>query len=73
MGKLEGIDADVKGTIGADDPLQAFDDAIARFSPTHIVIGRRSADRAGWQEDVLIEALSERARLPITIFDIPDE
>lgn len=70
MGKLADADAEVKGTVGADDPLQAFGDAITRFSPTHIVIGRRSENRADWQEDGLIEALADRVAIPITVFDV---
>ena len=31
-----------RGTVAADDPLLAFDDAIAAFTPDHILIGLRS-------------------------------
>ena len=67
---LETIGADPQGAIGADDPLLAFDDAIAQFSPTHLLVALRDEDRAGWQER-LLEALHERARVPITVFDTP--
>jgi hypothetical protein len=40
------------------------------FSPTHILIGLRDEDRAGWQERGLLEALHERLRIPITVFDV---
>jgi hypothetical protein len=72
LGHLGEIGADADGTIGADDPILAFEDAVARFSPTHILIGVRSDDRAGWQERGLVEGLWERIRIPITIFDLPD-
>ena len=72
LGKLESVDADVGGTIGADDPLQAFDDAIARFSPSHIVIGLRPDDNLGWQEDQLSETLFDKTGIPITIFGVSD-
>ena len=62
--------ADPAGEVGADDPLLAFDDAVAEFSPTHILIGLRDEDRAGWQERGLLEALHERLRIPLTIFDV---
>jgi hypothetical protein len=71
LGQLAGLGADPQGVIGADDPLLAFDDAIAQFSPTHLLIGLRNEDRAGWQERGLLEALYERVRVPITVFDTP--
>lgn len=70
LGQLEEIGAEPAGEVGADDPLLAFDDAVAQFSPTHILIGLRDEDRAGWQERGLLEALHERARIPLTIFDV---
>jgi hypothetical protein len=72
LGQLAEIGADADGTIGADDPILAFEDAIARFSPTHLLVGLRNEDRAGWQERGLIEGLWERIRIPITVFDLPD-
>ena len=71
LGQLEEIGAESQGAIGADDPLLAFDDAIAQFSPTHLLIGLRDEDRSGWQERGLLEALLERVRVPITVFDTP--
>jgi hypothetical protein len=73
LGHLAEIGADAEGTVGADDPILAFEDAVARFSPTHILIALRAEDRAGWQERGLVEELWERIRIPITIFDLPDE
>jgi len=69
LGQLKDIGVEPPGAIGADDPLLAFDDAIAKFAPTHLLIGLRSEDRAGWQERGLLEALHERVRVPITVFD----
>jgi hypothetical protein len=71
LGQLDEMGAEPTGEVGADDPLLAFDDAVAQFSPTHILIGLRDEDRAGWQERGLLEALHERLRIPITIFDVP--
>lgn len=70
LGQLEELGADPQGEIGADDPLLAFDDAIAQFSPTHLLIGLREADRAGWQERGLLDALLQRVDVPITVFDL---
>jgi hypothetical protein len=70
LGQLAELGAEPQGAIGADDPLLAFDDAIAQFSPTHLLIGLRDADRAGWQERRLLDALHQRVRVPITVFDL---
>jgi hypothetical protein len=70
LGQLTELGAEAEGEIGADDPLLAFEDAVAQFSPTHLLIGLREEDRAGWQERGLLEALHERLRIPITVFDV---
>jgi hypothetical protein len=70
LGQLAELDVEPEGKIGADDPLLAFEDAVAQFSPTHLLIGLRDEDRAGWQERGLLEALHERLRIPITVFDV---
>ena len=57
LGHLEEIGAEPRGEVGSDDPLIAFDDAVAQFSPTHLLVALRDADRAGWQERGLLEAL----------------
>ena len=73
MGQLEDLGADVEGgMLGADDPMLAFEDAIARFNPTHIMIGLRAEDRAGWQESKLLDSLWEKVEIPITIFEMPE-
>lgn len=70
LGQLAKIGVEPEGAIGADDPLLAFDDAIAQFSPSHLLIGLRDSDRAGWQERGLLDALYQRVRVPITVFDL---
>ena len=57
-----------RGTVAADDPLLAFDDAIAAFTPDHILIGLRSVEHSGWQERGLLDQLIERFSIPITVF-----
>ena len=69
VSEMEGR-ASASGTVGADDPLLAFEDAVAELSPYHI--GLRSADRFGWQQSGLIDQLVARLGLPITIFQVPD-
>jgi hypothetical protein len=59
-----------QGAVAADDPMLAFDDAVAEFEPDHILIGLRSAERSGWQERGLLDQLVERYSVPITVFHL---
>jgi hypothetical protein len=68
LGHLDGLGADARGEVGADDPLLALEDAIRAHAPDHVVIALRAADRAGWQERGLIEGVLERFALPVTVF-----
>lgn len=70
VGQLESTGASVKGAVGADDPLLAFEDAIADFHPHHILISLRPSEESGWQERGLIEEVGERFELPLTVFRI---
>lgn len=69
--QLEEVDAETGGEIGADDPVLAFEDAIAKYTPTHLLIGLRDEDRAGWQEQNLLQEIHGKVKVPITIFEIP--
>lgn len=62
-----------QGAVAADDPMLAFEDAVTRFRPDHILIGLRSDDRAGWQEHGLLDKVVERFGLPVTVFRVPSE
>jgi hypothetical protein len=68
--QLEGTGAPVEGAVGADDPLLAFEDAVADFHPHHILIALRAADESGWQERGLIEKVGARFGLPVTVFRV---
>jgi hypothetical protein len=70
MGQLEEVDAPVSGDVGADDPLLAFDDAVAAFGPSHILIALRASDQAGWQERGLLDQVRTKFRLPLTTFEL---
>jgi hypothetical protein len=59
---------EAEGVVGADDPLLAFEDAIAQFHPDHILIGLRGPERSGWQERGLVDKVLERFDLPVTAF-----
>src|SRR5689334_20151032 len=56
LGQLEDAGVEADGEVGADDPLVAFEDAVAQFSPSHLLIAVRDEDKAGWQERGLLEA-----------------
>jgi hypothetical protein len=71
LGQLDEMDAPASGSVGADDPLLAFEDAIREFAPDHLLVGLRPADRAGWQERGLLDRLQERFALPTTVFQVP--
>jgi hypothetical protein len=60
------------GVVGADDPMLAFEDAIADFQPDHILIGLRGPGQSGWQERGLVDKVLERFGLPVTVFRFPD-
>jgi nucleotide-binding universal stress UspA family protein len=61
-----------EGVVGADDPMLAFEDAIADFQPDHILIGVRGRGQSGWQERGLVDKVLERFGLPVTVFRFPD-
>jgi hypothetical protein len=62
----------VSGSVGADDPMLAFEDALASFPADHILVGLRAAERSGWQERGLLDDLL-RFALPLTVFTVPAE
>src|SRR4051794_11341796 len=70
LGQLKEVGSAPDGEVGADDPLLAFDDAFARFSATHILVGLRQEGDSGWQEEGLLEALRKRFPVPITVFGL---
>ena len=70
FGQLTELGTEPAGTVGADDPLLAFDDAIRAFAPAHILVGLRGPLAAGWQERGLLDRLQERFGLPMTVFSL---
>jgi hypothetical protein len=71
LGDLETIapDSHVRGELGSEVPLTAFDDAVRTFRPDHILIALRSADHAAWQEEHLVDRVMRRFQIPITVFE----
>jgi hypothetical protein len=68
LGQLDEMGAEASGAVGSDDPLIAFEDAIRGFSPDHVLIVLRAANRADWQERGLLDQLLERFPIPTTVF-----
>lgn len=72
LGQLEDLGGQARGTVGADDPLLAFEDALREFPADHILVGLRARDRADWQERGLLDQVLERFALPVTVFGLTD-
>ena len=70
LGQIEELGTEASGTVGADDPLLAFDDALATFNADHILVGLRAPDRADWQERGLLDELLGRFGIPVTGFSL---
>ncbi len=70
VAQLEDTDSEVKGTVGADDPILAFDEAIAEFPADHILLVLRPDERSGWQESGLIDEVIDRFGVPVTSFKV---
>ena len=70
IGQLEEVGSPASGSVGADDPMLAFEDALASFSADHILVGLRAPERSGWQERGLLDEL-QRFGLPVTVFTLP--
>jgi len=70
MGELDEPDTEVSGTVGADDPVLAFEEAVAEFEPDHIIVVLRPDDRSGWQESGLVDTLVDKFDVPVTSFKL---
>ena len=73
LGHLEELGSEASGSVGADDPVLAFEDAIRDFAPDHLLIALRAGHSAGWQERGLLDQLQERFGLPMTAFALGGE
>jgi hypothetical protein len=71
LGHLGDLGAEARGRVGADDPLLAFEDALADFPADQILIALRPHDRAAWQERGLLHEVQERFAVPVTFFALP--
>ena len=70
LGQMEDLGVQASGTVGADDPLLAFDDAMAAFRADHILVGLGRPERADWQERGPLDQLLARFGVPVTAFSL---
>jgi hypothetical protein len=68
LGHLEELGAAAGGSVGSDEPVEAFADAIRDFAPDHLLIALRSG--AGWQEKGLLDSIQRAFDLPMTVFRV---
>jgi len=73
LGHMEALGVPAQGQVGDETPLTAFDDAVRKFRPDHILIALRAADHAGWQERGLVDEVRATFRIPMTIFEVGAE
>jgi hypothetical protein len=74
LGGVEAVghDADTRGVVGDEVPLNAFDDAVRVFGPDHIVIALRSGADAAWQEPGLPDLVRKSFGVPVTAIEIDE-
>jgi hypothetical protein len=70
LGQLGELDAEAAGVVGSDDPLDGLADPIREFSPDHLLVALREAEKAGWQERGLLDGIVERFSIPTTVFSV---
>jgi hypothetical protein len=62
--RREGFDAD--GDIGDDDPVQAMEDALRRFTAHEVIISTHPRGRSNWLERDVVQRAQERFDIPVT-------
>ena len=66
LADLAAAGLNVRGEIGAGDPLQALEDALRKFAADAIVISTHPEGRSHWLERGVVEAARERFDVPVT-------
>jgi nucleotide-binding universal stress UspA family protein len=70
LGHMRSIGAEASGRAGRGSVLAAIADAVAEFTPDHILLALRSPEQANWQERRLIEHIEGRFGLPVTTYAV---
>jgi hypothetical protein len=56
----------VDGNIGADDPVQAMEDALRRFPADEVIISTHPPGRSNWLERDVVERARRRSDVEVT-------
>src|SRR3954452_14655570 len=67
---MHAIGADAGGAAARGSVVTVIADAVAAFSPDHILIALHVSEHANWQERRLIAHVENRFRLPVTTFAV---
>ena len=70
LGHMRSIGAHVSGVAGQGSVMTVIGDAVADFTPDHILLALRTSEHANWQERRLIEHIEERFGLPVTTYAV---
>jgi hypothetical protein len=62
---LAGLGLRARGEVGADDPLQAIDDALRTFPADEIIISTHERERSNWLEEGVVERVRSAYGLPV--------
>jgi nucleotide-binding universal stress UspA family protein len=72
LGHMRAIGVDASGLAGRGSVLTVIADAVADFTPDHILLALRSSEHANWQERRLVEHIEQRFDLPVTAYGVDD-
>jgi nucleotide-binding universal stress UspA family protein len=70
LGHMRSIGVDASGLAGRGSVLTVIADAVADFTPDHILLAFRSPEHANWQERRLVEHIEQRFDLPVTAYGV---
>ncbi|UGS34771.1 hypothetical protein DSM104329_01153 [Capillimicrobium parvum] len=70
VGHMRSIGVDANGAAGRGSVLTVVADAVADFTPDHILIALRDSEHANWQERRLIEHIQERFGVAVTTYAV---
>jgi nucleotide-binding universal stress UspA family protein len=72
LGHMRSMGVDASGRARRGSVLTVIADAVADFTPDHILLALRSAEHANWQERRLVEHIEQRFDLPVTAYGVDD-
>jgi nucleotide-binding universal stress UspA family protein len=70
LGHMRSIGADAGGSTGRGSVLTVIADAVADFTPDHILLALQAPEHANWQQRRLIEHIEDRFRLAVTTYAV---